>query len=83
MALRTGFRSRVCKYVHLIQPLLSQGHNIITSQMEQDMVSKLRDICDRHSTPDDISITVFHPWFIYIDQYLAILPQTIQVRRNN
>ena len=46
------------------------------------MVSKLRDICDRHSTPDDISITVFHPWFIYIDQYLAILPQTIQVRRN-
>lgn len=55
-----------------------QGHNIITSQMEQDMVAKLRDICDRHSTPDDIAITVFHPWFIYIDQYLAILPQTIQ-----
>ena len=46
--------------------------------MEQDMVSKLRDICDRHSTPNDISVTVFHPWFIYIDQYLAIMPQTLQ-----
>ena len=43
------------------------------------MVTQLRDVCDRHSKPDDITITVFHPWFIYIDQYLAILPQTMQV----
>ena len=56
-----------------------QGHNIVSSRLEQEMVTQLRDICDRHSKPDDITITVFHPWFIYIDQYLAILPQTMQV----
>ena len=27
---------------------------------------------------DDLKVTVFQPFFIYIDQYLAILPQTIQ-----
>lgn len=41
------------------------------------MLTDLREICARYST-DDLQIAVFHPWFIYIDQYLAITPQTIQ-----
>lgn len=46
--------------------------------MEQHMLSDLRDICNRHSIPSGITVSVFHPWFIYIDQYLEILTQTIQ-----
>ncbi|XP_040572287.1 patched domain-containing protein 3 isoform X2 [Lepeophtheirus salmonis] len=56
---------------------LIQGRNILNSYMEQSMVAELRDICNQFSTPD-ISISVFHPYFIYIDQYLAIAPQTVQ-----
>ena len=41
------------------------------------MLSELREICARYST-DELQITVFHPFFIYIDQYLAIMPQTLQ-----
>jgi predicted RND superfamily exporter protein len=57
---------------------LIQGHNIVSSNLEQLMVSELRDVCDRYSTKDGITVSIFHPYFIYIDQYLAILPQTIQ-----
>jgi hypothetical protein len=35
--------------------------------LEQRMVAELRDICRRYST-DDFSVTVFQPFFIYIDQ---------------
>jgi len=35
--------------------------------MEQNMVAELRDICNRYST-DDFDVTIFHPFFIYIDQ---------------
>ncbi len=45
--------------------------------MEQLMVAELREICARYST-DDLTVTVFQPYFIYIDQYLAIKPQTLQ-----
>ena len=45
--------------------------------VEQLMLSELREICARYST-DELQITVFHPFFIYIDQYLAIMPQTLQ-----
>jgi hypothetical protein len=41
------------------------------------MVADLRDICARYST-DALTVTVFQPYFIFIDQYLAIKPQTIQ-----
>lgn len=41
------------------------------------MVADLREICARYST-DELQVTVFQPFFIYIDQYLAILPQTLQ-----
>eukprot|EP00095_Tigriopus_kingsejongensis_P005739 maker-scaffold28_size608977-snap-gene-1.19 protein:Tk05739 transcript:maker-scaffold28_size608977-snap-gene-1.19-mRNA-1 annotation:"AGAP010394-PA" len=56
---------------------LIQGHNIKNSYMEQQMVMELRDICNRFST-DEMQIAVFQPFFIYIDQYLDIKPQTIQ-----
>ena len=45
--------------------------------LEQLMVSDLREICARYST-DELQVSFFHPFFIYIDQYLAILPQTLQ-----
>ncbi len=41
------------------------------------MVAELRDICATFSD-DDFDVTVFHPFFVFIDQYLAILPQTAQ-----
>ncbi len=41
------------------------------------MVADLREICARYST-DSLQVTVFQPFFIYIDQYLVILPQTLQ-----
>ena len=41
------------------------------------MVAELRELCSMYTT-DDLKITVFQPYFIFIDQYLAILPQTIQ-----
>ena len=44
---------------------------------EQLMVSELREICAQYST-EDIQVSVFQPFFIYIDQYLAIMPQTLQ-----
>ena len=45
--------------------------------IEQLMVAELREICARYST-EELQVTVFHPFFIYIDQYLAILPQTLR-----
>ncbi len=68
-----GIRTKLfSSFLHL------QGHNINSSALETEMLSDLRDICNRHSTPDGLNVTVFHPWFIYVDQYLSILPQTIQ-----
>lgn len=65
--------------IDILKPVsfIFQGHQINSSVLEQRMVAELRDICRRYST-DDFSVTVFQPFFIYIDQYLAILPQTIQ-----
>ena len=45
--------------------------------IEQLMVSDLREICARYAT-EDLQVTVFQPFFIYIDQYLVILPTTLQ-----
>eukprot|EP00493_Phyllostaurus_siculus_P010657 UN10804 len=41
------------------------------------MVRELRSICDQFSS-EEFQVTVFHPFFIYIDPYLEIKPQTIQ-----
>merc|ERR1712038_255048 len=56
---------------------LIQGYNIKTSLLEQKMVEELREICAMYST-DELEVTVFQPFFIFIDQYIAILPQAIQ-----
>merc|ERR1719419_682968 len=56
---------------------LLQGFKVDTAIKETAMVTELRKICDEFST-DDFQVTVFHPYFIYIDQYLEIMPQTIQ-----
>ena len=56
---------------------LLQGYNIKTSLLEQKMVEELREICAMYST-DELEVTVFQPFFIFIDQYIAILPQAIQ-----
>ncbi len=37
------------------------------SYMEQNMVAELRDICNRFSN-DEFQVTVFQPFFIFIDQ---------------
>jgi hypothetical protein len=41
------------------------------------MVEELREICATYST-DELEVTVFQPFFIFIDQYIAILPQAMQ-----
>merc|ERR1719471_694902 len=56
---------------------LLMGLFINDSIKESEMVRELRKICQEFST-DDFQVTVFHPYFIYIDQYLEIKPQTIQ-----
>lgn len=57
--------------------LTCQGRNITDSLLEQNMVAELRGICARMST-DQMNVTVFHPFFIFIDQYLAIFSQAMQ-----
>lgn len=54
-----------------------QGHNVVDALTETAMVEQLRQIAKDFST-ENFKVTVFHPYFIYIDQYLEILPQTIQ-----
>lgn len=56
---------------------LLQGFKVDDAIKETAMVSELRQIADEFST-EDFQVTVFHPYFIYIDQYLEIMPQTIQ-----
>ena len=41
------------------------------------MLTDLREICAQYST-DEFEVTVFHPFFIFIDQYLKIFPSTLQ-----
>lgn len=53
---------------------LLQGHQIQNSQDEAKFVQELRDIC--HASK--YNVTVFHPYFIYFDQFLVVLPTTIQ-----
>jgi len=51
-----------------------QGHKVLNSNDESNLVRELRDIC--HSSK--YNVTVFHPYFIYFDQFLVVLPTTIQ-----
>jgi len=54
-----------------------QGFDVKNANEETDMVLKLREIASQFSD-ENIQVSVFHPYFIYIDQFLEILPQTVQ-----
>lgn len=44
-----------------------QGHKVLNSNDESNLVRELRDIC--HSSK--YNVTVFHPYFIYFDQVIG------------
>jgi len=54
-----------------------QGFDVKNANEETEMLLKLRQIAEKYSV-GDFKVSVFHPYFIYIDQFLEILPQTIQ-----
>jgi len=54
-----------------------QGFKVDSATKETAMITELRQISKEFST-ENFQVTVFHPFFIYIDQYLEIRPQTIQ-----
>lgn len=51
-----------------------QGAKIYDSNQEQIFVEELRAVC--HGSP--FNVTVFHPFFIFFDQFLMVFPTTIQ-----
>ncbi|XP_066280926.1 patched domain-containing protein 3-like [Branchiostoma lanceolatum] len=51
-----------------------QTKNIDNSDREQGMMLKMREIADSMS----IKTMVYHPTFIFFDQYITILPNTLQ-----
>jgi len=51
-----------------------QGYNIRDANDEAQVVRDLRKIC----ADSKYDISVFHPYFIYFDQFLIVLPTTIQ-----
>jgi len=55
---------------------LVQCFGVKDAMQETQMVEELRHIADSFS--GSFKVTVFHPYFIYVDQYLEIMPQTIQ-----
>jgi len=53
---------------------LLQGWNIRNANDEAAVVKELRAVCD--ASP--YNVTVFNPYFIYFDQFLVVLPTTVQ-----
>lgn len=53
---------------------LIQAVNVSGTNQEKDMVKELRRICD--TSP--LNASVFHPYFVYFDQYELVRPTTIQ-----
>ena len=51
------------------------SRNMDTSIRESEMMLAARAIADNHT---DLDVTVFHPGFIFFDQYLAVWPNTRQ-----
>jgi len=51
-----------------------QAVNIIDGNMEKDMVRDLRRICRESS----LNVTVFHPYFVFFDQFELVKPTSIQ-----
>ncbi|OQR66928.1 patched domain-containing protein 3-like, partial [Tropilaelaps mercedesae] len=52
-----------------------QARDVRSSNDEAAMMVELRSIADRHSA---FNVTVFHPMFVFFDQYLLIRPTTAQ-----
>ena len=55
--------------------LFVYSKDMITSVRESSMMSTAREIADSHP---NLKVTVFHPAFIFYDQYLAVWPNTRQ-----
>nr|XP_040578462.1 LOW QUALITY PROTEIN: patched domain-containing protein 3-like [Lepeophtheirus salmonis] len=53
---------------------LIQGTKIYNTNDEKKFVQELRYVC----LTSNYNVTVFHPYFIYFDQFLMVLPTTIQ-----
>ncbi|XP_070168172.1 patched domain-containing protein 3 [Polyergus mexicanus] len=53
---------------------LIQAVNVSGTNQEKDMVKELRHICDI----SPLNASVFHPYFVYFDQYELVRPTTIQ-----
>lgn len=51
-----------------------QAKNLYNSNHEKKFVTEIRGIVDSF----DYDVTVFHPYFIFFDQFIAVLPTTIQ-----
>uniref|UniRef100_A0A0A9X8T6 Patched domain-containing protein 3 n=3 Tax=Lygus hesperus TaxID=30085 RepID=A0A0A9X8T6_LYGHE len=51
-----------------------QGVNISDANMEKDMVRDLR----RIAKESDLNVTVFHPYFVFFDQFELVKPTSIQ-----
>lgn len=63
------------KFEHIVGArFILQGHRILNSNDESELVQELREICHQSK----YNVTVFHPYFIYFDQFLVVLPTTIQ-----
>ena len=55
---------KVCSEHIVGARFILQGHRILNSNDESELVQELRDIC--HASK--YNVTVFHPYFIYFDQ---------------
>eukprot|EP00058_Branchiostoma_floridae_P024565 XP_002610055.1 hypothetical protein BRAFLDRAFT_125689 [Branchiostoma floridae] len=58
----------------LASRFLVQTKEISSSVREKDLVIKMRELADQ----SPFQTTVYHPSFIFYDQYIAILPNTLQ-----
>ncbi|CAH1261352.1 PTCHD3 [Branchiostoma lanceolatum] len=58
----------------LASRFLVQTREITSSVREKDLVIKMRELADQ----SPFQTTVYHPSFIFYDQYIAILPNTLQ-----
>lgn len=53
---------------------LIQAVNVTDTNQEKDMVLKLRKIC----AESPLNASVFHPYFVFFDQFMLVRPTTIQ-----
>ena len=51
---------------------LVHTNNLTNANLRRDMMTRFRDIAESHS------LVAYHPAFIFFDQYIAVLPNTLQ-----